>query len=67
MGVRVTINDIRLAGHCVSGARDLFRAYDIDFREFIRNGMDSDDFLATGDAFAKQVVERKMEREARNG
>ena len=67
MGVIVTITDIRLAGHCVAGARDWFKAYDLDFREFIRNGMDSDILLATGDGLAEQVVERKLEREAHNG
>lgn len=67
MGVIVTITDIRMAGHCVSGARDWFKAYDLDFRDFIRNGMDSDILLATGDGLAKQVIERKLEREAQNG
>ena len=67
MGVIVTITDIRLAGHCVSGTRDWFQAYDLDFREFIRNGMDSDVLLATDDALAKQVIERKLERESNNG
>lgn len=63
----VTITDIRLAGHCVSGARQWFNEYDLDFREFIRNGMDSEVLLATGDALAKQVIDRKIERESRNG
>ena len=67
MGVNVTITDIRLAGHCVAGARDWFKAYDLDFREFIRNGMDSDILLATGDGLAVQVIERKLERESQNG
>lgn len=65
--MRITINDIRLAGHCVAGARDWFKAYDLDFRDFIRNGIDSEEFLATGDALAAQVVERKIERESENG
>lgn len=67
MGVKITITDIRQAGHCVSGSRDWFRAYNLDFRDFIRNGIDSDVLLATGDALAVQVVERKMERESLNG
>lgn len=67
MGVIVTITDIRLAGHCVSGTREWFNAYDLDFRDFIRNGMDSDILLATGDGLAQQVIERKIEREAQDG
>jgi hypothetical protein len=63
----ITITDIRLAGHCVSGARDWAQAYGIDFRDFIRNGIDSEVLLATGDAMAEQVIQRKIEREAHDG
>lgn len=63
----ITISDIRKAGHCVSGAREWAHAYDIDFRDFIRNGIDSEVLLATGDAMAQQVVDRKIEREASDG
>lgn len=63
----VTINDVREAGHCVSGARAWFRAYDLDFREFLKNGMDAETLLATGDAIAQQVIDRKIQRENANG
>lgn len=63
----ITITDIRLAGHCVAGARDWFNAYGLDFRHFIRHGIDADVLLATGDALAEQVIERKIERESSNG
>lgn len=65
--MRITITDIRLAGHCVSGTREWFAAYNLDFRDFIRNGIDADVLLATGDGLAVQVVERKIERESANG
>lgn len=63
----ITITDIRLAGHCVSGARAWAKAYDIDFRDFIKNGIDAEVLLATGDAMAEQVVSRKIERENLDG
>lgn len=63
----VTITDIRLAGHCVSGARQWFNQYGLDFRDFIKNGIDAEVLLATGDALAKQVIDRKIERESANG
>lgn len=63
----ITITDIRLAGHCVAGSRDWFAAYGLDFRDFIRNGIDAEVLLATGDALAEQVIERKIERESTNG
>lgn len=60
----ITITDIRNAGHCVAGARAWAKAYDLDFRDFLKNGIDADVVLATGDAMAIQIVERKIEREA---
>lgn len=63
----ITITDIRLTGHCVSGTRDWFKAYGLDFRDFIRNGIDAEVLLATGDALAQQVVDRKIERESLDG
>jgi len=65
--MHITITDIRAAGHCVAGARDWFKAYDLDFRDFVRNGIDAEVLLATGDALAVQVIERKIEREQQNG
>lgn len=59
----VTITDIRLAGHCAAGARDWFKAHDLDFRDFLTNGIAASVLLATGDALAEQVVARKRERE----
>lgn len=63
----ITITDIREAGHCVAGARTWFKAYDLDFREFLKNGLDSEVLLATGDGLAEQVIQRKIERETADG
>lgn len=52
----VTIDDIRRR-HCVAGARRWFAARGLDFRDAVRNGVPSSVLLATGDAFAEQVVE----------
>ena len=63
----ITITDIRQAGHCVAGARGWFHSYGLDFRDFLKHGIDAETFLATGDALAQQVVDRKIERETLNG
>lgn len=55
----VTIDDIIAAGHCVSGAKRWFRIHGLDFRAFLQNGARASDLLATGDALARQVVDRK--------
>ncbi len=62
-GLIITINDTRLAGHCVSGVKAWFEDYGLDFRTFIREGISAEKFLATGDALAVRIVELKLERE----
>lgn len=57
--MKITIQDIRDAGYCASGARRWFAAYQFDFRDFMANGITEDAFLATGDAMAQRVVEVK--------
>ena len=60
--LRITINDIRDAGHCVRGARDWFEAHGLDFKAFLREGIDEETFVGTGDALALMVVEEKHRR-----
>lgn len=60
---RVTIDDVRRAGYCVSGARAWFRAREIDFAAFLKDGLPADEFLARGDHLAVDVVEKKIKRE----
>lgn len=61
---RITIDDIRKAGHCVRGAGAWFARHDMDFRSFLKNGVPESEFLEKGDALAQQVVDRKRKREA---
>ena len=60
---RIDINDIRQAGHCVRGAREWFERHDLDFRAFLKGGIDVETLLATGDHLAVDVIERKRERD----
>lgn len=62
--LRITIDDARAAGHCPSGVRNWFLEHNLNFREFLKEGIDAKTFLADGDALAEQVVIRKLEREA---
>ena len=60
----ITINDIRLAGHCPAGARDWFRDHGLDFKGFLRDGARASELLAVEDnGLAVQVIERKKARE----
>lgn len=59
---RVTINDVRKAGHCVRGAKDWFDRHGLDFRSFLRDGIDEAEFLAAGDALSRRIVDMKRAR-----
>jgi len=53
----VTIAHVRAAGLCVNGSRAWFARHGLDFRAFLREGLDAQTLLATGDAMAQRVVD----------
>ena len=59
----VTIDHVRAVGLCVNGTRTWFARHDLDFRVFLREGLDADTLLATGDAMALRVVEHARQQE----
>lgn len=63
--MKITIDDVRATGLCVSGARDFAKTHGINFRDFVRNGVDSAVLLATGDGYAQRVIDRKLGRNGR--
>jgi hypothetical protein len=46
---RVTVTELRRAGHCASGIRRWFEAHDLDFRDFLKNGIEEETLRQTGD------------------
>ena len=60
-GRRITVDHMRATGLCVHGARTWFARYALDFRAFLRDGIDAETLLATGDAMARRVVEQARE------
>lgn len=65
--MRVTMTDAALAGYCARGVKRWFGDHGLDFRAFLRDGIDSDELLSTGDALAGRVVKSKIEREWLDG
>ena len=61
--VIVTIDDVRAAGLCVNGSRAWFERHGLDFRSFLRDGLDAETLLATNDAMALRVVEHARTRQ----
>lgn len=55
---RITITDVRRAGHCASGARKWFADQGLDFGDFLKNGVPVEKLKALNDGFADQVIER---------
>lgn len=55
----ITVTDCRNAGHCVKGIKNWFDQYGLDFKDFLRNGIDEETFLATNDAYAIEIVRLK--------
>ena len=59
------IEDVRLSGHCVSGARRWFNEHGLDFREFRYHGIDPIEFVTFGDTLALRVAIQMFARRLR--
>lgn len=54
----VTITDVRRAGYCAPGIRTWFESMGLDFRDFLKNGIDIERLRETGDGHALTLIER---------
>jgi len=45
-------------GFCASGTRKWFARYGLDYSDFLKNGIDEEKLLATGDPMALATVEQ---------
>lgn len=53
----LTMRDVRAAKMCSRGTRAWFDRQGLDYSDFLKNGIDAEKFIATGDPMALQVVE----------
>lgn len=65
--MRLTMTDVSRAGLCASGTRRWFEHHGLDFRRFLREGMEAEEILARGDYMAQRVIDLKIKREGRDG
>lgn len=56
----ITIDDVR-RWHCTRGVRRWFDQHGLDFKAFLRDGIDAETFLASGDERARQIVDAKQQ------
>lgn len=55
----------RGAGYCSGKSRDWFARHNLDWLDFVRNGIDAEILLATGCALAARLVEHARRVEGR--
>ena len=60
--VTVTIDDVRAAGLCVNGSRAWFARHGLDFRAFLREGLDAQTLLATAPIFILPISALQKEK-----
>lgn len=53
----ITHRHLRKAGICMNGARGFWKRHELDWTDFLNNGIEEEKLLATGDAQAAYVVE----------
>lgn len=54
--VTVTPVHCRELGYCMRSVRPWFDRHDLDFMDFVRNGIGGEKLLATNDEFARRIV-----------
>lgn len=56
--VRVTLLDCRASGcFCVEGGKAFFEKHGLDWKQFIRDGIDADELAKCNDAMASKIIE----------
>lgn len=60
---KVFMSDVRRARMCSKGSRDFFVRHGLDWSTFLREGIDAELLLGTGDPMAQAVVQVARERE----
>jgi len=63
----VYIKDAVELGYCIKGLKEFCKRHDIDFKDFVKNGIEADIILKIEDAMAFKLVEyariKRMEGE----
>ena len=53
----ITMRHLRQVAYCSSGGRLFFERHNLDWSDFLKNGISSDRLAATKDAMAMKVIE----------
>lgn len=58
----VEMKDARYLKYCVTGVRSFFNEHNLDFRSFVKNGIEESYLINTKDSMAIKLVERAKNR-----
>lgn len=64
---KIYIQDARKAGFCNHGLRDFAKANNLDYHDFLKNGIEADKILHLNNADVERAYQFALEREAENG
>ncbi len=59
----VTTKHTRALQYCNKGVRAFCQQHNIDYQNFIKNGIDADDLLKTNDVMAIKLIEHAKSKE----
>lgn len=54
--MRITIKHVSNVLYCHKGTRAFFAKYDLDYSEFLKNGIDEEELAALNDSMADKVI-----------
>ena len=59
----ITVKDVRKAGYCLKGVKEWCITHGIDYRSFVKNGIDTDE-LPQDDYYIMQIAKAQTEAES---
>ena len=60
--MKVTVNHARQCNYCAKGIRLFCQRYNINFKDFIKNGISKEHLLETNDQLAINLVKKAEEK-----
>ena len=55
--MKITVSDARALSYCLLGVRRVCSKYGLDFKAFIREGLDEEELAGIDDAQIKKLIE----------
>ena len=62
MTIIVTVHDCRKLGYCMKSVRPWFESHGLDFRDFVKNGIDAETLMKTNDELAFRAIDEAKRR-----